>query len=132
MLAVEDWLFALGWAERAGGLSAVIARANANAAALDRWVTKAEWIEHLARGPSTRSNTSVCLQFADRSDATANAARQKAIVKLLEAEEAASTLRLPRAPPASYCAARRSTRRHRNLCRGSTGHLNRQKAGQTK
>ncbi len=38
MLAVEDWLVALDWAERVGGLSALIARADANAAALDRWV----------------------------------------------------------------------------------------------
>ena len=89
MLAVEDWLFALGWAERTGGLAALIARADANAAALDRWVQQAEWIEHLAVDPAIRSNTSVCLQFADRSDAAANAARQKGIVKLLEAEQAA-------------------------------------------
>jgi len=89
MLAVEDWLFALGWAERTGGLAALIARADANAAALDRWVQQAEWIEQLAVDPAIRSNTSVCLQFADRSDAAANAARQKGIVKLLEAEQAA-------------------------------------------
>ena len=38
MLCVEDWLFALDWAERIGGLEALIARADANAAALDRWV----------------------------------------------------------------------------------------------
>src|SRR5213082_999076 len=36
MLCVEDWLFALRWAERIGGLDGLIARANANAAALDR------------------------------------------------------------------------------------------------
>ena len=38
MLCVEDWLFAIDWAERIGGLEALIARADANAAALDRWV----------------------------------------------------------------------------------------------
>ena len=100
MLAVEDWLFALGWAERAGGLTALIARADANAAALDRWVQGADWIEHLASEPEFRSNTSVCLQFADRSDAQANAARQKAIVKLLDAEQAAFDIGAYRdAPP---------------------------------
>ena len=100
MLAVEDWLFALDWAEGTGGLPALIARANANAAALDEWVQRSDWIEHLARDPAIRSNTSVCLQFTDRSDAAANTARQKAIVKLLEAEQAAFDIGAYRdAPP---------------------------------
>ena len=89
MLCVEDWLFALDWAEGVGGLDALIARADANAAALDGWVRGTGWIEHLATDPAIRSNTSVCLQFADRSNIEANGARQKALVKLLEAEDAA-------------------------------------------
>jgi phosphoserine aminotransferase len=89
MLCVEDWLFALDWAERIGGLEALIARADANSAALDRHVSKAAWIEHLASDQAIRSNTSVCLQFADRSDIEANKARQKAMTRLLEQEEAA-------------------------------------------
>ena len=100
MLCVEDWLVALDWAESAGGLSGLVARADANAAALDRWVGSAEWIEHLVADPAIRSNTSVCLQFADRSDEEANRARQKAIVKLLEAEDAACDIGAYRdAPP---------------------------------
>ena len=100
MLAVEDWLFALDWAERIGGLDALIARADANAAALDRWLQCADWIEHLAKDPAIRSNTSVCLQFADRSDEEANRARQKAIGKLLEEEGAAYDITAYRdAPP---------------------------------
>jgi phosphoserine aminotransferase len=100
MLCVEDWSFALDWAERAGGLSALMARADANAAALDRWVQSTPWIEHLAADPAIRSNTSVCLQFSDRSDAEANAKRQKAIMKLLEAEGAAYDIGAYRdAPP---------------------------------
>jgi phosphoserine aminotransferase len=89
MLCVEDWLFALDWAERIGGLTALIARADANAAALDLWLQDADWIEHLTKEPAIRSNTSVCLQFTDRSDMEANNARQKAIAKLLEQEDAA-------------------------------------------
>ena len=89
MLCVEDWLFALDWAERIGGLDGLIARADANAAALDRWVQGAEWIEHLTTDPAIRSNTSVCLQFADRSDEEANKRRQKALGQLLEREDAA-------------------------------------------
>jgi phosphoserine aminotransferase len=100
MLCVEDWLFALDWAERIGGLKALIARAEANAAALNKWVVAADWIEHLARDPAIRSNTSVCLRFADSSDVEANKARQKAIVKLLEGEDAAYDIGAYRdAPP---------------------------------
>ena len=100
MLAVEDWLFCLDWAERVGGLDALIARADANAAALDRWVQAADWIEHLAADPAIRSNTSVCLQFTDRSDEDANRARQKAIGQLLERKDAAYDLTAYRdAPP---------------------------------
>ena len=100
MLAVEDWLFCLDWAERAGGLDGLIARAGANAAALDRWVRSADWIDHLAPDPATRSNTSVCLQFTDRSDEEANRARQKEIGKLLEQEGAAYDITAYRdAPP---------------------------------
>jgi phosphoserine aminotransferase len=100
MLCVEDWLLALDWAEGIGGLKALIARADANSAALDKWVKSASWIEHLAADPAVRSNTSVCLQFADRSDEEANAARQKVLVKLLEAEGAAHDIGAYRdAPP---------------------------------
>ena len=100
MLCVEDWLFALDWAERIGGLSALIGRADANAAALDQWLGTADWIEHLTADPAIRSNTSVCLQFADRSDVEANTARQKAMAKLLESEGAAYDIGAYRdAPP---------------------------------
>jgi len=100
MLCVEDWLFALDWAERIGGLDALIARADANAAAFDNWVQRADWIEHLADDPAIRSNTSVCARFVDRSDQEANTARQKAIVRLLDEEGAAYDIGAYRdAPP---------------------------------
>ncbi len=100
MLCVADWLFALDWAERIGGLSALMARADANAAALDFWVRSTSWIEHLAKDPAIRSNTSVCLEFADRSDVESNKLRQKAIAKALESEAAAYDIGAYRdAPP---------------------------------
>ena len=100
MLCVEDWLFALDWAERIGGLQALIARADSNAAQLDSWLGSQTWIEHLALDPAIRSNTSVCLQFADRSDIEANKARQKALAKLLETANAAYDIGAYRdAPP---------------------------------
>ena len=93
MLAVEDYIFALEWAELQGGLSAMTARADANAAALSAWVEATPWIEHLAADPVTRSNTSVCLKFADDAVAGLDDEAQLALVKkiaaLLEAEDAA-------------------------------------------
>ncbi|HZF95102.1 MAG TPA: phosphoserine aminotransferase, partial [Allosphingosinicella sp.] len=93
MLAVEDYIFALEWAQGLGGLYALIARADANAAALDEWVQATPWAEHLADDPATRSNTSVCLKFAEEAvrglDAEGQAALVKEIASLLEVEGAA-------------------------------------------
>ena len=65
MLAVEDYLDALEWARRIGGLDALVARADANFAVIDRFVEKSPWLGHLAVKPQTRSNTSVCLSIVD-------------------------------------------------------------------
>jgi phosphoserine aminotransferase len=89
MLAVEDYIFALEWALGLGGLPGLLARAEANAAAVDDWVRRTGWIEHLAADPATRSNTSVCLRFAEAGDAEAQAALVKKMASLLEAEGAA-------------------------------------------
>jgi phosphoserine aminotransferase len=104
MLAVEDYIFALEWAQSLGGLHALIARADANAAAVDAWVQRTGWIEHLARDPATRSNTSVCLKFAQGAlpgfDGEAQAALVKRMAALLEGEAAAYDIASYRdAPP---------------------------------
>jgi phosphoserine aminotransferase len=65
MLCVEDYLDTLNWGKSIGGLSALIARANANAKAIAEWVARTPWIEHLATDPAIRSNTSVCLKVVD-------------------------------------------------------------------
>ena len=65
MLAVEDALDGLSWAEEIGGLEALIARSMANYQALSAWVETTEWIDFLARDPKTHSNTSVCLKIID-------------------------------------------------------------------
>jgi phosphoserine aminotransferase len=65
LLATEDYLDALKWAERIGGLRALHARADSNAAALGTWVTRTPWIDFLAADPAIRSNTSVCLKVID-------------------------------------------------------------------
>ena len=100
MLAVEDYIFALEWAQGQGGLHGLIARADANAAALDAWVGRTQWIEHLAADPATRSNTSVCLSFADGAVDGDAAALVKRMAALLEAEAAAYDIAAYRdAPP---------------------------------
>jgi phosphoserine aminotransferase len=65
MLCVEDYLDTLAWAQSIGGLPALCARADANAAVLFDWIARTPWVEKLAVDPATRSNTSVCLRFAD-------------------------------------------------------------------
>jgi phosphoserine aminotransferase len=114
MLAVEDYLWALEWAEMQGGLDTLIARADANAAALSTWVARTDWIDHLAADPSTRSNTSVCLKFADPSlDGESGRALAKAIDSLLELEGVAYDVNAYRdAPPGLriWCGATVETR----------------------
>jgi phosphoserine aminotransferase len=65
MLAVEDYVDALKWAAGLGGLSALVARADANLAALAGWVEKTPWVDFLAETIESRSNTSVCLKVID-------------------------------------------------------------------
>jgi phosphoserine aminotransferase len=60
MLAVEDAIFSLEWAKSLGE-DGLIARSDANAAALDTIVAERDWLGHLAADPATRSRTSVCL-----------------------------------------------------------------------
>ncbi len=104
MLCVEDYIDALQWARALGGLDALVARADANAAAIAGWVARTPWVAHLARLPATRSNTSVCLTIADPDvvargpDAVASVAR--GIVAVLEKEGVAFDIGAYRdAPP---------------------------------
>ena len=63
MLCVEDYLDALDWASRIGGLRGLMERADANAKVLYDWTERTPWIANLAIDPATRSNTSVCLKI---------------------------------------------------------------------
>jgi phosphoserine aminotransferase len=65
MLCVEDVLDALAWAEREGGLASLVARSEANLAAVAAWVERTGWVDFLARHPATRSCTSICLRIVD-------------------------------------------------------------------
>ncbi|MDQ0391204.1 phosphoserine transaminase [Labrys monachus] len=92
LLCVEDYLDALDWAKTVGGLDGLIARADANLAAIERFVAKTPWIEFLAKDEATRSNTSVCLKVVDPAvtalDADGQAAFAKALSSAIEAEKA--------------------------------------------
>ncbi len=83
MLAVEDAIFALEWAKGLGE-GGLIARSDANAAALDRIVESRDWLGHLAADAATRSTTSVCLTVEGADEAFI-----KKMASLLEAEGAA-------------------------------------------
>ncbi|WP_193367980.1 phosphoserine transaminase [Pelagibius marinus] len=90
MLAVEDALDALKWAEEIGGLPALIARAEQSLKAVADWVAASDWADFLAATPETRSCTSICLKIVDpwfRSlDPDAQSAAAKRIASLLEEE----------------------------------------------
>jgi phosphoserine aminotransferase len=83
MLAVEDYLVALLWAQSIGGLPALINRASGNAATVDAFVAARPWIANLAVDPATASTTSVCLRFTDPRIPD-GAAFAKAVAKRLE------------------------------------------------
>ena len=90
MIAVEDALDGLKWAESIGGLDGLKARSNANLAAIEAWVEKSEWAAFLAEDKAVRSNTSVCLKVKDPAltalDADVQAGELKKLVKMLDAE----------------------------------------------
>ena len=90
MLCVEDALDGLRWAESIGGLQGLIARSEANLAAIADWIAAGSGYGFLAQDAATRSCTSICLTitapwFAALS-AEAQAAAAKKIASLLEKE----------------------------------------------
>jgi phosphoserine aminotransferase len=85
MLAVEDYLVSLKWAQGIGGLKALIGRCDANAGAVRAFIAGKGWIADLAEDPATGSTTSVCLKFTDPRIKD-GAAFAKAVAKRLEGE----------------------------------------------
>ena len=83
MLANEDWLATLKWAESVGGLKQLIQRTNDNLAVFEAFVAKNNWIHFLAETEEIRSSTSVCFKV-DLSDE-----KLKELIKTLEKEKVA-------------------------------------------
>src|SRR5690606_4928269 len=73
-----------------GGLDALIARSNANLAALENWAAKTPWVDFLAGDKTVRSNTSVCIKIVDpwfeALSEDEKAAAAKKLASLLEKE----------------------------------------------
>ncbi len=92
MLCVEDYLDALNWGKSIGGLTALMARADANTKVLADWKARTPWIDFLAKDATTRSNTSVCLKFTDPAITSLTSDLQadfcKKLVALVEKENA--------------------------------------------
>jgi len=101
---LEDWIDAVEWGLALGGLDVLIARTRANAAVLEAWVGRTDWIDYLAVDPATRSTTSVCLKIVDPRVAAMDEPARQALVKrmkaLVEAEGAAFDIECHRNAPA--------------------------------
>ncbi|MFM7689948.1 MAG: phosphoserine transaminase, partial [Alphaproteobacteria bacterium] len=90
MLCVEDALDGLRWAESIGGLQGLIARSEANLAAIADWIAAGAGYGFLAQDAATRSCTSICLiitaPWFTALAAEAQAAAAKKLASLLEAD----------------------------------------------
>ena len=63
MLATEDYIFALEWVKAMGGLSAMIAKSNANAQAVFDFIDSKDYLRNMVPDPAQRTNTGVCMVF---------------------------------------------------------------------
>lgn len=104
LLAVEDAIDGLAWAEAIGGLPELIKRCEANLAAVADWVGRSRWAGFLAQRPETRSCTALCLQLiAPELDALNATDRKRFVaemVQLLDREDVAYDIGSYRAAPA--------------------------------
>ncbi len=104
MIAVEDALDGLKWAESIGGQKALQMRSEGNMAAISAWVEKTDWVDFLAQEVATRSCTSVCLvvtaPWFTKLSADDQAAAAKKMVTLLDGEGVAYDIGAYRDAPA--------------------------------
>ena len=85
LLAAEDYIDALKWADGIGGLDALHSRANANTRVVTEWVARTPWVDFLVSDAAIRSNTSVCLKVVDERVTSLPAAAQAEFAKNLAA-----------------------------------------------
>ena len=63
MLATEDYILALEWANSIGGRKAMFERADANAKIVTDWIEATPWLRNMVPDPAQRTNTGVCFVF---------------------------------------------------------------------
>lgn len=103
MLCVRDCARAVAWAESAGGLRGLMARARRNAGLVHAWLARSPWAANLAVDPATWSETSVCIVFRDQDVMSLPAGDQRAfaiaMARLLEDEGVAFDIAAHRGAP---------------------------------
>ncbi len=103
MLAVEDAIDGLRWAESVGGVDGLIKRSEANLSAIARWVGQTPWVDFLAETPESRSCTSICLKIVDpwftAQSEEAQAEIAKKLASSLDSEKVALDIAAYRAAP---------------------------------
>lgn len=91
MLATEDYILALEWAQAMGGRKAMFERADANAKVVCDWIEATPWVRNMVADPAKRTNTGVCFRFQgdwyDSLSAEEQAAVPKKIASMLEARD---------------------------------------------
>ncbi len=104
MMAVEDYLDALTWAQSIGGLAGLQKRVQANFSAINDFVAQTPWVDFLCPEADLRSTTSVCLVISapevTQCDADQQAAFAKKMVSVLDAEGVAYDIGAYRDAPA--------------------------------
>ncbi len=88
LLATEDYIAALEWAESIGGLKALHDRADANAKIVHDWIAATPWLRNMVSDPAKWTNTGICMVFQgewyDAQSDEVKAAVPKRITAMLE------------------------------------------------
>jgi len=63
MLATEDYIVALEWAQSIGGRQAMFERADRNAQTVFDWIESTPHLRNMVADPAKRTNTGVCIVF---------------------------------------------------------------------
>ena len=65
MLAVEEWINIIKWANSKGGINFLKEKTKENFTVVSQFCEQNDWIDFLAEDKLTRSSTSVCLKIID-------------------------------------------------------------------